>query len=100
MEIELAAHSTTANAIAPGPTETELFRADNPEGSEGEARHLARVPMKRFAQPSEIAAAIAFLAGEKAAFVTGQTCLWIEARASPHCCLGRERYPRDGSLDY
>ena len=82
MAIELAADSITANAIAPGPTETELFRADNPEGSEGEARYMARVPMKRFAQPSEIAAAIAFLAGEKAAFITGQTCLWVEGRGS------------------
>jgi hypothetical protein len=36
MAIELAADGITANAIAPGPTETELFRANNPPGSEGE----------------------------------------------------------------
>ena len=30
-------------AIAPGPTETELFRANNPQGSEGEARYLTRI---------------------------------------------------------
>ena len=40
MALELAAHGITANAIAPGPTETELFRANNPPGSEGEARPL------------------------------------------------------------
>jgi len=73
MAAELAADGITANAVAPGPTETELFRANNPPGSEGEARYLRGVPMKRFAQPEEIAAAIAFLAGEKAGFITGQT---------------------------
>src|ERR1700758_1085478 len=64
MAIELAAVGITANAVAPGPTETELFRANNPQGSEGEARYLSNVPMRRFGQPEEIAAAIAFLAGE------------------------------------
>jgi 3-oxoacyl-[acyl-carrier protein] reductase len=81
MAIELAADGITANAVAPGPTETELFRANNPKGSEGEARYLRRVPMGRFAQPDEIAAAIAFLAGEKAAFITGQT-LFVDGGAS------------------
>src|ERR1700739_1749342 len=81
MAIELAADGITANAIAPGPTETELFRANNPPGSEGEARYLKGVPMNRFAQPAEIAAAIAFLAGDKAAFVTGQT-LFVDGGAS------------------
>jgi 3-oxoacyl-[acyl-carrier protein] reductase len=81
MAIELAADGITANAIAPGPTETELFRANNPPGGEGEARYLKGVPMRRFAQPAEIAAAIAFLAGDKAAFITGQT-LFVDGGAS------------------
>jgi 3-oxoacyl-[acyl-carrier protein] reductase len=81
MAVELAAHGITANAIAPGPTETELFRANNPPGSEGEARYLRSVPMKRFSQPEEIAAAIAFFAGEKAGFITGQT-LFIDGGSS------------------
>jgi 3-oxoacyl-[acyl-carrier protein] reductase len=81
MAVELAAYGITANAVAPGPTETELFRANNPPGSEGEARYLRSVPMKRFAQPEEIASAIAFLAGEKAGFITGQT-LFIDGGAS------------------
>lgn len=81
MAVELAAHSITANAVAPGPTETELFRANNPAGSEGEARYLRSVPMKRFAQPEEIAAAIAFLAAERAGFITGQT-LFVDGGAS------------------
>jgi 3-oxoacyl-[acyl-carrier protein] reductase len=81
MAIELASDGITANAVAPGPTETDLFRANNPPGSEGEARYLARIPMKRFAQPSEIAAAVAFLAGDTAGFITGQT-LFVDGGAS------------------
>ncbi len=81
MAIELAGDGITANAVAPGPTETALFRANNPRASEGEARYLARVPMQRLAQPSEVAAAIAFLAGETAAFITGQT-LFVDGGAS------------------
>jgi 3-oxoacyl-[acyl-carrier protein] reductase len=81
MALELAAHGITANAVAPGPTETELFRANNPHGSEGEARYLRSVHMGRFAQPAEIAAAIAFLAGRDAGFITGQT-LFVDGGAS------------------
>ena len=81
MAIELASDGITANAVAPGPTETDLFRANNPPGSEGEARYLARIPMKRFAQPIEIAAAVAFLAGDTAGFITGQT-LFVDGGAS------------------
>src|SRR5438270_6031561 len=73
MVIELAADGITANAVAPGPTETELFRSNNPPGSEGETRYLAKVPMQRFAHPSEIAAAITLFASRRAAFITGQT---------------------------
>lgn len=70
--IEQAASGITANAVAPGPTETELFRANNPAGSDGEARYLAQVPMNRLGTPAEIAAVIAFLASEAAGFLTGQ----------------------------
>jgi 3-oxoacyl-[acyl-carrier protein] reductase len=81
MAIELARDGITANAIAPGPTETELFRANNPPGSEGEKRYLAKIPLGRFAQPQEIAAAIAFLASDNAGFITGQT-LFVDGGSS------------------
>jgi NAD(P)-dependent dehydrogenase (short-subunit alcohol dehydrogenase family) len=81
MAVELASEGITANAVAPGPTETELFRSNNPRGSESETRYLTKVPLGRFATPEEIAAAIAFLAGDKAAFITGQT-LFVDGGAS------------------
>jgi 3-oxoacyl-[acyl-carrier protein] reductase len=81
MAVELAVDGITANAVAPGPTETELFRENNPKGGEGEARYLAKVPMKRFANPAEVAAAIVFLASDDAGFITGQT-LFVDGGSS------------------
>ncbi|WP_426257971.1 SDR family oxidoreductase [Sphingomonas sp. DC1600-2] len=79
--LELATTGVTVNAVAPGPTETELFRANNQPGSEGERRYLAGVPMQRLGKPDEIAAAIAFLLSGDAAFMTGQT-LHVDGGAS------------------
>jgi NAD(P)-dependent dehydrogenase (short-subunit alcohol dehydrogenase family) len=79
--LELAETGTTVNAVSPGPTETELFRANNPVGSDGEARYLSGLPMRRFGKPEEIAAAIAFLLSDEAAFITGQT-LYVDGGAS------------------
>lgn len=85
--LELANSGIAVNAVAPGPTETELFRANNPPGSESERRYLSGVPMGRFGKPGEIAAAIAFLLSEEAGFITGQT-LHVDGGAS----LGRTAF--------
>jgi 3-oxoacyl-[acyl-carrier protein] reductase len=79
--LELAGTGITVNAVAPGPTETELFRANNPVGSEGEKRYLSGIPMGRFGRPEEIAAAIEFFLSEDAGFITGQT-LFVDGGAS------------------
>jgi 3-oxoacyl-[acyl-carrier protein] reductase len=81
MAIELASEGITANAVAPGPTETELFRANSPLGSPGEKRYLSKIPMGRLAQPVEIAAAVAFFASDQAGFITGQT-LFVDGGSS------------------
>ncbi|MGD0069562.1 MAG: SDR family oxidoreductase [Streptosporangiaceae bacterium] len=70
---ELGGSGITVNSVAPGPTETGLFRQHNPEGSPSAERFLASSRLGRFARPGEIAAAIAFLLSEEAGYITGQT---------------------------
>jgi 3-oxoacyl-[acyl-carrier protein] reductase len=79
--LELAQHGITVNAVAPGPTETEMFRENTPAGSEAERRFLSMIPLKRLGKPAEIAALIAFLLSEDASFITGQT-LFADGGAS------------------
>jgi len=79
--LELAASGITVNSVAPGPTETEMFRQNTKVGSEAEKRFLSLVPMKRFGKPQELAASVAFLLSENAGFITGQT-LYVDGGAS------------------
>jgi 3-oxoacyl-[acyl-carrier protein] reductase len=67
---EVAGRGITANAVAPGYVETELT-AGLPEHLKEQI--LGQVPVGRFGEPEEIAEVVAFLAGERAAYVTGQT---------------------------
>ena len=79
--LELAETGVTVNAVAPGPVETELFRRNTPAGSEAERIFLTNIPMRRLAQPDEIAAAVAFLLSEDAGYITGQT-LFVDGGGS------------------
>jgi 3-oxoacyl-[acyl-carrier protein] reductase len=68
---ELRGREITVNAIAPGPTATDLFlTGKSPELVE----RLAKLsPLERLGQPADIAAAVAFLAGPDGAWINGQT---------------------------
>lgn len=66
---ELGAKNITANVVAPGFIETDMT-ADLPDAIKEGAKAIT--PLKRFGKPAEIAAAVAYLASDEAAFVTGQ----------------------------
>jgi 3-oxoacyl-[acyl-carrier protein] reductase len=66
---ELASRGITCNAIAPGFVATELTAS---LGDEWRAKILEQTPLGRFGEPEEIAAAVAFLASDEAAYITGQ----------------------------
>jgi NAD(P)-dependent dehydrogenase (short-subunit alcohol dehydrogenase family) len=73
--VQFAREGIRVNALCPGPVNTpllrELFAAD-PERAQ---RRLVHVPLGRFAEPEEIAAAVAFLASDDASFITASTFL-------------------------
>jgi 2-hydroxycyclohexanecarboxyl-CoA dehydrogenase len=73
---EVARFGITANAVCPGPTDTEMLKGMLAGGEDAAkvVEGLKRaVPMRRLGQPQDIAAAVAFLASEEAGFITGQT---------------------------
>lgn len=76
------------NAVAPGGVRTPLFErlvasADDPEQTERDA--IAPHPLRRIAEPHEIASVIAFLLSEEASFVTGQS-IAADGGLSARCC--------------
>jgi 3-oxoacyl-[acyl-carrier protein] reductase len=66
---EVASRNITVNAIAPSFVETEILDAMSPETLQA---MLKLIPMARKAKPEEVAYAVAFLASDQAAFITGQ----------------------------
>jgi 3-oxoacyl-[acyl-carrier protein] reductase len=67
---ELRGRNITVNAIAPGPTATDLFLKGKPQEV---VDHLAKLaPLQRLGQPEDIAAAVAFLAGPDGGWINGQ----------------------------
>src|SRR5690606_9585833 len=71
--LELAAAGITANVVAPGPIQTDMFYDVIEAGSERE-RNIARsIPVQRLGRPDDVARAVMFFADPANSFVTGQT---------------------------
>ncbi|MGH9029906.1 MAG: 3-oxoacyl-ACP reductase [Acidimicrobiales bacterium] len=68
--VEFARRGVRVNALCPGPVNTPLLRELFAKDPERAARRLVHVPMGRFAEAEEIAAAAAFLASDDSSFVT------------------------------
>jgi 3-oxoacyl-[acyl-carrier protein] reductase len=66
---EVASRGITVNAVAPGMIETDIWDGVSEEARQ---RALAAIPLERVGQASEVADAVAFLASDSAAYITGQ----------------------------
>jgi NAD(P)-dependent dehydrogenase (short-subunit alcohol dehydrogenase family) len=73
--VQFARQGVRVNALCPGPVNTPLLRELFASDPERAARRLVHVPMGRFAEPEEIAAAACFLASDDASFITASTFL-------------------------
>jgi NAD(P)-dependent dehydrogenase (short-subunit alcohol dehydrogenase family) len=73
--VQFAREGIRVNALCPGPVNTPLLRELFAKDPERAARRLVHVPVGRFAEPEEIAAAVAFLASDDASFITASQFL-------------------------
>jgi NAD(P)-dependent dehydrogenase (short-subunit alcohol dehydrogenase family) len=73
--VQFAREGIRVNALSPGPVNTPLLRELFAKDPERAARRLVHVPLGRFAEAEEIAAAVAFLASDDASFITGSDFL-------------------------
>ena len=70
---EAARGGVTSNVVCPGPTDTPMVRAVG-EQHPGLLEKLAKqIPLRRIAQPEDIAGLVAFLSTDRAEYITGQT---------------------------
>lgn len=71
LALETAADGIRVNTVHPGVIETQMQQVAKADGGEQSTRIHATIPMQRMGRPEEVAAAIAFLASDDAAYVTG-----------------------------
>jgi NAD(P)-dependent dehydrogenase (short-subunit alcohol dehydrogenase family) len=73
--VQFARQGIRVNALCPGPVNTPLLRELFAKDAERAQRRLVHVPMGRFGEPEEMAAAVAFLASDDSSFMTATTFL-------------------------
>ena len=73
--VQFAREGIRVNALSPGPVNTPLLQELFAKDPERAARRLVHIPMGRFAEPAEIAAAVAFLASDDSSFLTASEFL-------------------------
>jgi NAD(P)-dependent dehydrogenase (short-subunit alcohol dehydrogenase family) len=73
--VQFAREGVRVNALSPGPVATPLLMELFAKDEERAQRRLVHVPMGRFGQPEEMAAAVAFLASDDASFITASNFL-------------------------
>jgi NAD(P)-dependent dehydrogenase (short-subunit alcohol dehydrogenase family) len=73
--VQFAREGIRVNALCPGPVNTPLLQELFAKDPERAARRLVHVPLGRFAEPEEIAAAVAFLASDDSSFITASSFL-------------------------
>jgi NAD(P)-dependent dehydrogenase (short-subunit alcohol dehydrogenase family) len=79
--VQFAREGIRVNAVCPGPVNTPLLRQLFASDPERAARRLVHVPMGRFAEAEEIAAAVTFLASDDASFITA-SCFMVDGGIS------------------
>ena len=73
--VQFAREGIRVNALCPGPVNTPLLEELFAKDPERAARRMVHVPMGRFGEPDEMAAAVAFLASDDSSFITASTFL-------------------------
>jgi NAD(P)-dependent dehydrogenase (short-subunit alcohol dehydrogenase family) len=73
--VQFAREGIRVNALCPGPVNTPLLQELFANDAERAQRRLVHVPMGRFAEPAEMASAVAFLASDDSSFMTATTFL-------------------------
>jgi NAD(P)-dependent dehydrogenase (short-subunit alcohol dehydrogenase family) len=73
--VQFAREGIRVNAVCPGPVNTPMLQELFAKDPERAARRLVHIPIGRFAEADEIAAAVTFLASDDASFITASTFL-------------------------
>jgi NAD(P)-dependent dehydrogenase (short-subunit alcohol dehydrogenase family) len=94
---ELAVHGVRVNSISPGTTETPMLTGEcaaAPDPARERAENASTIPLGRFGQPGDIAAAVAFLLSDDAGYITG-TNLVVDGGRTSCFTIGTLGQPQD-----